>query len=73
MRSNNQQTTKGAHTTAVQISFPEILPYIVDSQIVHAMIQKDSYGFNTFAATCIGEIQEDTDPGSRASITLLIG
>ncbi|XP_068712869.1 uncharacterized protein [Montipora foliosa] len=36
--------------------------HIVDSQIVHAMIQKDSYGFNTFAATCIGEIQEGTDP-----------
>ena len=36
--------------------------HIVDSQIVHAMIQKDSYGFNTFAATRIGEIQEDTDP-----------
>lgn len=25
--------------------------HIVDSQIVHAMIQKDCYGFNTFAAT----------------------
>ena len=36
--------------------------HIVDSQIVHAMIQKDSYGFNTFAATRIGEIQERTDP-----------
>lgn len=36
--------------------------HIIDSQIVHAMIQKDSYGFNTFAATRIGEIQEGTDP-----------
>lgn len=36
--------------------------HIVDSQIVHAMIQKDSYGFNTFAATRIGEIQEGTNP-----------
>ena len=36
---------------------------IVDSQLVHAMIQIDSYGFNTFAATRIGEIQGDTDPG----------
>lgn len=36
--------------------------HIVDSQIVHAMIQKDSYGFNTFAVTRIGEIQEGTDP-----------
>ena len=34
--------------------------HVVDSQIVHAMIQKDSYGFNTFAATRIGEIQEGT-------------
>ena len=34
--------------------------HIVDSQIVQAMIQKDSYGFNTFAATQIGEIQETT-------------
>lgn len=36
--------------------------YIVDSQIVHAMIQKQSYGFNTFAATRIGEIRESTKP-----------
>ncbi|XP_068720599.1 uncharacterized protein [Montipora capricornis] len=36
--------------------------HIVDSQIVHAMIQMDSYGFNTFAATSIEEIQEGTDP-----------
>ncbi|XP_020910817.1 uncharacterized protein LOC110248612 [Exaiptasia diaphana] len=35
--------------------------YIVDSQIVHAMIQKSSYGFNTFAATRIGEIQGGTN------------
>ena len=36
--------------------------HIVDSQIVHGMVQKESYGFNTFAATRIGEIQEGTDP-----------
>ena len=35
--------------------------HIVDSQIVHAMTQKHSYGFNTFAATRIGEIQEGTN------------
>lgn len=35
--------------------------YVVDSQIVHAMIQKSSYGFNTFAATRIGEIQGETN------------
>ena len=34
--------------------------HIVDSQIVHAMIQKNSYGLNTFAATRMGEIQEGT-------------
>ena len=36
--------------------------FIVDSQIIRAMIQKDSYGFNTFAAVRIGEIQEKTNP-----------
>lgn len=35
--------------------------YVVDSQIVHAMIQKSSYGFNTLAATRIGEIQGETN------------
>lgn len=35
--------------------------HIVDSQIVHAMIQKHSYGFDTFAATRIGQIQEGTN------------
>ena len=34
--------------------------HIVDSQIVHAMIQKNSCGFNTFATTRMGEIQEGT-------------
>ena len=36
--------------------------HIVDSQIVHSMIQKESYGFNTFAATRVGEIQQNTNP-----------
>ena len=40
----------------------EKIYHIIDSQIVHAMIQKSSYGFNTFAATGIGEIQEGTNP-----------
>ena len=35
--------------------------YIVDSQIVHAMVRKESYGYNTFAATRIGEIQSGTN------------
>jgi len=26
------------------------------------MKQKESYGFNTFAATCVGEIQQNTNP-----------
>ena len=30
--------------------------HMVDSEIVQAMIQRDSYGFNTFAANRIGEI-----------------
>ena len=34
--------------------------YVVDSEIVHAMIQKSSYGFNTFAATRIGVILRGT-------------
>ena len=36
--------------------------FIVDLQIIRAMIQKDSYGFNTFAAVRIGKIQEKTNP-----------
>ena len=34
--------------------------HIVDSEIVKAMIDKDSYGFNTFAANRIGEIHRGT-------------
>ena len=36
--------------------------HIVDSEIVKAVINKNSYGFNTYAANRIGEIQQDTDP-----------
>ena len=32
--------------------------YTTDSQIVHSMIQKESYGFNTFAAVQGAEVQE---------------
>jgi len=35
--------------------------YIADSQIVHAMIHKETYEFNTFAPAPVGEIQEDTE------------
>ena len=34
--------------------------HLVDSNIVRAMVQKESYGFNTFAAIRVGEIQEYT-------------
>ena len=36
--------------------------HLVDSQIIKAMISKNSYGFNTFVANRIGEIQEKTEP-----------
>ncbi|XP_057308277.1 uncharacterized protein LOC130646153 [Hydractinia symbiolongicarpus] len=36
--------------------------HIVDSEIIKAMISKESYGFNTFAANRIGEIQHSTSP-----------
>ena len=36
--------------------------HIVDSEIVKAMISKESYGFNTYAANRIGEIQQETNP-----------
>ena len=36
--------------------------HIVDSQIVHSMIQKESYGFITFAATRVREIQQNINP-----------
>ena len=35
--------------------------FVVDSQIVHCMIRRDSYGFNTFVAVRVGEIQELTN------------
>ena len=39
----------------------EKIYHIVDSEIVRAMINKDSYGFRTFAANRIGEIQDSTE------------
>ena len=36
--------------------------FITDSKIVQAMVHKESYGFNTYVAVRIGEIQESTDP-----------
>lgn len=34
----------------------------VDSAIVHAMVKKESYGFNTYVAVRVGEIQTNTNP-----------
>ena len=34
---------------------------LTDSEIVHAMIHRESYGFNTFAANRIGEIQQGSN------------
>ena len=31
---------------------------VIDSEIIRAMIQRESYGFNTFTSTKIGEIEE---------------
>ena len=46
----------------------EKIYHMVDAQSVHAMIQKSSYGFNTFATTRIGEIQEGTNPENWYSV-----
>jgi hypothetical protein len=37
--------------------------FIIDSEIVRAQIQRESYGFNTFTGVRIGEIQELTQKG----------
>ena len=44
-----------------QIEFSQVF-HIVDSEIVKAMVNKQSYGFNTFAANRIGEIHRNTEP-----------
>ena len=44
-----------------RLKFEKIF-HIIDSEIVWAMINKDSCGFNTFVATRVGEIQGSTDP-----------
>ena len=40
----------------------EKIVHLTDSMIVRAQIQKESYGFGTFVATRIAEIQQKTDP-----------
>ena len=42
-----------------RFEFSKVL-FIVDSKIVQAMIQKDSYGFKTYASVRVGEIQSAT-------------
>ena len=51
----------------LRYSFEKVY-HIVDSEIVKAMISKESYGFNTFAANCIGEIQLKTNPSEQFRI-----
>ena len=43
-----------------RLNFTKVI-HIVGSEIVRAMINKESYGFNTFVATRVGEIQNATD------------
>lgn len=51
--------------------------HIMDSQIVHSMIQQESYRFNTFATSRMGEIQQNTNPNEwfwmEVNITSQIG
>ena len=44
-----------------RFKFDQVI-HIVDSEIVRSMIQRESYGFNTFTSTKIGEIQSGTSP-----------
>ena len=46
--------------TETRMKFSKIY-YIVDSEIVRAQIQKESYGFNTFVGVRVGEIQSKTN------------
>ena len=43
-----------------RFQFSKVL-FMVDSSIVHAMIQKESYGFKTFVSVRLGEIQQSTE------------
>ena len=47
-------------TNEMQVNWKRVL-HLTDSEIVQAMIQKESYGFNTFVANRIGEINQSTD------------
>ena len=43
------------------IQFTKVI-HIVDSEIVHGMVHKESYGFNTFAGNRVGEIHRSCSP-----------
>ena len=45
----------------LKMKFEKII-HIVDSEIVYAMVHRESYGFNTFAGNRIGEIRQATKP-----------
>ncbi|XP_062602451.1 uncharacterized protein LOC134264167 [Saccostrea cucullata] len=47
--------------TEMNFKFSKIV-HIVDSMIVRAQIQRESYGFGTFVATRVAEIQSTSDP-----------
>ena len=55
--------------TNTRLEFDEHIPFL-DSQIVLAMIQRETYGFNTFAGLRVGEIQQKTTPVSYTHLTL---
>ena len=45
----------------IDFTFSRVI-HLTDSSIVYQQIQNESYGFATFVATWIGEIQSKTDP-----------
>ena len=47
--------------TEMDYKFSQVI-HLIDSEIVKAMIEKGSYGFKTFVANRIGEIQSSTTP-----------
>ena len=43
----------------MRYDFQDVI-FLIDSEVVLAMISKESYGFKTYAAIRMGEIQEST-------------
>ena len=48
-------------TREMNLEFSRVI-HLTDSEIVHAMLHRQSYGFNTFGANRIGEIQQSSSP-----------